>query len=118
LCQIAVVPEDRTALHRRIEHRFRAMLEAGLVEEVAGLRDRGDLGPDIPSMKAVGYRQVWGYLDGASTYEEMVNKGIAATRQLAKRQLTWLRSWSDVHRIAHAEPSLVLKILKSGSILG
>ncbi|GAA5126992.1 tRNA (adenosine(37)-N6)-dimethylallyltransferase MiaA [Alloalcanivorax gelatiniphagus] len=89
---LAVAPE-RAELHRRIEIRFRAMLEAGLVDEVAALRGRGDLHPDLPALKAVGYRQVWHYLDGDWDYMTMVEKGIIATRQLAKRQLTWLRKW-------------------------
>lgn len=87
-----IVPRDRRGLHRAIEYRFRAMLDAGLVDEVAALRRREDLHPDLPSMRSVGYRQVWNYLDGDLTYEEMVEKSLAATRQLARRQLTWLRS--------------------------
>ena len=117
LCQIGVMPEDRAELHSRIEQRFRAMLEAGFLDEVEGLRRRADLGPELPSMKAVGYRQVWLYLDGEFDYETMVARGVAATRQLAKRQLTWLRSWPEVRIIGHAELLPALKILKSGSIL-
>ena len=117
-CQVAIVPEDRHALHQRIERRFRSMLDAGFVDEVKGLRGRGDLNPGLPSIKAVGYRQVWEHLDGAYAYDEMVDKGIVATRQLAKRQLTWLRSWPDISPVAQAEPLPVLKILMSGSILG
>ena len=94
------------------------MLDAGFVDEVKGLRGRGDLNPGLPSIKAVGYRQVWEHLDGAYAYDEMVDKGIVATRQLAKRQLTWLRSWPDISPVAQAEPLPVLKILISGSILG
>ncbi len=89
---LAVAP-PRAELHRRIEQRFHAMLDAGLVEEVRRLRQRGDLHADLPAVKAVGYRQVWRYLDGEWDYPTMVEKGIVATRQLAKRQLTWLRKW-------------------------
>jgi len=92
---LAVVP-PRPELHRRIERRFTAMLEAGLVEEVAALRRRGDLHAELPAIKAVGYRQVWRYLEGDWDYPTMVEKGIIATRQLAKRQLTWLRKWPGV----------------------
>ena len=86
-------------LHQRIAARFDAMLEAesggGLIAEVQRLRARGDLHLGLPSMRCVGYRQAWEYLDGAYDYAEMREKGIAATRQLAKRQLTWLRSMPD-----------------------
>jgi len=93
------VPEERATLHRRIERRFRAMLRQGLEEEVRALWGRGDLTPDLPSMRCVGYRQILKYLSGEYTYEEMVGHGITATRQLAKHQLTWLRSESGVHWI-------------------
>lgn len=92
----ALSPPDRLVLHQKIEQRFHQMLEAGLVAEVEALFKRGDLTIDMPSMRAVGYRQVWGYLAGEYPYDEMVDKAIAATRQLAKRQLTWLRSLSDI----------------------
>jgi len=91
-------PNERSWLHARIAQRFDAMLEAGLVEEVAGLRERGDLHPDLPSMRCVGYRQVWEEMDWQTRRGGDLNryllreKGIAATRQLAKRQITWLRS--------------------------
>ena len=93
------------------------MLSAGFLDEVAQLVRRGDLGPELPSMKAVGYRQAWMYVIGNWGYDEMVARGIAATRQLAKRQLTWLRSWQDVSVIDRAELNPALKILRSGSIL-
>jgi tRNA dimethylallyltransferase len=83
--------DDRAALHRRIEQRFHAMLKLGFVGEVEGLRARGDLDLSMPSMRAVGYRQIWQYLDGEIDRERMVESALAATRQLAKRQLTWLR---------------------------
>ncbi len=92
----ALAPENRSDLHQSIEQRFRTMLEQGLVAEVERLFKRGDLDIEMPAMRAVGYRQVWGYLEGHYTYNEMTEKAIAATRQLAKRQLTWLRGMSDV----------------------
>ncbi|WP_444905279.1 tRNA (adenosine(37)-N6)-dimethylallyltransferase MiaA [Microbulbifer sp. CnH-101-E] len=96
LTQLAIIPRDRSLLHRRIELRFKRMLEAGFVQEVRGLFDRGDLHEDLPAIRAVGYRQVWQYLEGHCDYDEMVAAGIAATRQLAKRQLTWLRRWPEL----------------------
>jgi len=85
-------PPDRAVLHERLAHRFAAMMSAGFLDEVRGLRDRGDLTARHPAMRAVGYRQLWAHLDGAYDLTEAVRRGIAATRQLAKRQLTWLRS--------------------------
>jgi tRNA dimethylallyltransferase len=93
LLEVALAPTDRAALHAHIAARFAGMLAAGLIEEVEALRRRGDLAPDLPSMRAVGYRQVWAYLDGAWDRAELESRGVAATRQLARRQLTWLRSW-------------------------
>ena len=92
----AIAPQQRSVLHERIAQRFHLMLEQGFVAEVEALRQRGDLHPDLPSIRAVGYRQAWSYLQGDCTYEEMIERGIIATRQLAKRQFTWLRSWADV----------------------
>ena len=83
--------DDRAVLHRRIEERFHAMLRLGFVDEVACLRERGDLDLSLPSMRCVGYRQIWRYLEGVECRERMIEIAIAATRQLAKRQLTWLR---------------------------
>jgi len=91
LLKLALVPDDRTLLHQRIESRFRSMLAAGLVDEVRRLYERGDLTPELPAMRAVGYRQIWLYLAGKIGYDEMVEQAIVATRQYAKRQLTWLR---------------------------
>ncbi|MBL4783508.1 MAG: tRNA (adenosine(37)-N6)-dimethylallyltransferase MiaA [Porticoccaceae bacterium] len=99
IVQLALIPTDRAALHRRIEQRFTAMLDQGFVDEVKALRQRGDLSTDLPAVRAVGYRQIWAYLDGDCTYEEMQARGVASTRQLAKRQLTWLRGWADLHRL-------------------
>lgn len=102
LLTIALEPADRAALHARIDARFRAMLAAGLVDEVRALRDRGDLHAGLPSMRCVGYRQAWAWLDdvergerGAARRDAFVAQGIAATRQLAKRQLTWLRGMPE-----------------------
>ncbi|CAG4886527.1 tRNA (adenosine(37)-N6)-dimethylallyltransferase MiaA [Paraburkholderia saeva] len=92
---IALEPSDRGVLHARIEKRFDAMLAAGLVDEVRRLRERDDLHPDLPSMRCVGYRQVWEYLDGETDYDTMRDKGVFATRQLCKRQLTWLRAMPE-----------------------
>jgi tRNA dimethylallyltransferase len=100
LLKLVRAPSDREALRARIALRFRTMLEQGLVEEVARLRARGDLTADLPSMRSVGYRQVWSYLDGALDAEEMCLKGIVASRQLAKRQLTWLRAETATHWLA------------------
>ncbi|MCQ4317092.1 tRNA (adenosine(37)-N6)-dimethylallyltransferase MiaA [Stutzerimonas zhaodongensis] len=97
VAQLSVAPAQRSVLHQRIEQRFVAMVEQGFVEEVELLRGRGDLHPELPSMRSVGYRQVWKYLDGACSRDEMVQLGVIATRQLAKRQLTWLRGWEGVH---------------------
>ncbi|MCT9123927.1 tRNA (adenosine(37)-N6)-dimethylallyltransferase MiaA [Cupriavidus gilardii] len=89
---IALEPSDRAVLHARIEARFDAMLGGGLLDEVERLRSRGDLHPGLPSIRCVGYRQAWEYLDGHCDFATMRERGIAATRQLCKRQLTWLRS--------------------------
>ena len=96
LLELALVPADRAWLHARINRRFDAMLDAGLVEELSGLRQRFALHPDLPSMRCVGYRQAWRHLDGEITRDELEAQGAAATRQLAKRQLTWLRGWQGV----------------------
>ena len=90
-------PASREELHERINRRFLAMLDNGLVEEVEQLAARGDLHPDMPAMRSVGYRQVWAWLRGEFTRDEMVERGQAATRQLAKRQMTWLRSEQACH---------------------
>lgn len=96
---MGMIPRDRKALHEQIARRFHGMLESGLVEEVRSLHARADLHAALPAMRSVGYRQVWEYLDGLSDYQTMIDKAIAATRQLAKRQLTWLRSWPELQEI-------------------
>jgi tRNA dimethylallyltransferase len=92
---ISLEPSDRAALHARIAQRFDAMLDAGLLNEVQGLRARGDLHPGLPSVRCVGYRQMWSHLDGEVDLDTAREQAIAATRQLAKRQLTWLRAQPD-----------------------
>ncbi|MFC0400635.1 tRNA (adenosine(37)-N6)-dimethylallyltransferase MiaA [Paraburkholderia rhizosphaerae] len=92
---VALEPSDRSVLHARIAQRFDAMLAAGFIEEVERLRARGDLHAGLPSMRCVGYRQAWEYLDGTVDYGTMRDKGVFATRQLCKRQLTWLRAMSE-----------------------
>ncbi len=120
VAQLAIAPLDRQVLHERIARRFQLMLEQGFVEEVEALRRRGDLHAALPSIRAVGYRQAWDYLEGRLTHDEMAERGIIATRQLAKRQFTWLRSWSDVHwldSLAGDNLSRTLKYLESVAIL-
>lgn len=92
LIELAIVPSDRSKLHQRIEDRFDAMLDRGLVDELRGLRARYALTPNLPSMRCVGYRQTWRHLEGGLDRDELRDRGIFATRQLAKRQLTWLRT--------------------------
>ncbi|WP_330961605.1 tRNA (adenosine(37)-N6)-dimethylallyltransferase MiaA [Photobacterium sp. 53610] len=94
--QFAITPKDRAILHQRIEQRFDNMIKAGFEQEVRALYERGDLHPDLPSVRCVGYRQMWDYFDGNCTLDEAIYRGICATRQLAKRQITWLRSWKDL----------------------
>lgn len=117
--QFAIAPKERAELHRRIELRFEKMIEAGFEEEMKALYARNDLHPDLPSIRCVGYRQMWDYLDGDCTLEEAVYRGICATRQLAKRQITWLRSWDDLtwldsENIDHAVETLSNAIASDG----
>ncbi|MCX8602535.1 MULTISPECIES: tRNA (adenosine(37)-N6)-dimethylallyltransferase MiaA [unclassified Gilliamella] len=93
--QLAIMPQDRAELHQRIEQRFLQMLDQGFEDEVKTLMQRSDLHLNLPSIRCVGYRQMWEYLTGDVSYDEMVFKGICATRQLAKRQITWLRGWQQ-----------------------
>ena len=95
LGKLVLAPADRVLLQQRIEQRFDAMLAAGFADEVRRLYRRADLGPELPAMRAVGYRQAWAWLEGRLSYEEMVIQAIVATRQYAKRQLTWLRGEED-----------------------
>jgi tRNA dimethylallyltransferase len=112
--KIALVPHDREHLRERIAQRFHLMLEQGFIDEVGTLMARGDLTMELPSMRCVGYRQIWQYLEKTMDYTQMVEKGITATRQLAKRQMTWLRkelncNFFDVDKKKHLE---ILKKLK------
>lgn len=106
LLQLGLLPADRAVLHERIARRFQMMLEQGLIAEVRALYERGDLHADLPAIRAVGYRQVWRYLDGCIDPEAMRAEAIAATRQLAKRQLTWLRRWPELKSIQLGEAAL------------
>jgi tRNA dimethylallyltransferase len=117
LFEIAIMPPDRAALHMRIEARFDKMLASGFLAEVQSLYDRGDLDENLPSIKAVGYKQAWSHIQGNIDYATMRETAIIATRQLAKRQYTWLRSWKDLHVIESADVDEALKILQSDSIL-
>lgn len=104
--KLALLPQDRAPLHERIARRFDLMLDQGLLDEVRALRQRGDLQPELPAIRAVGYRQAWEYLDGAYDAAELRNRGIFATRQLAKRQMTWLRSELDARVLDPEQPGL------------
>ena len=109
-------PEPRKKLHERIAKRYDIMIEQGFEQEVRALYERGDLTAEHNSIRCVGYRQMWSYLEGEMTLDEMIERGIIATRQLAKRQLTWLRSWPCLTWFDSLKPGMideVLKLLKS-----
>lgn len=108
--KLVLCPENREILHQRIEKRFEQMMEFGLINEVKALYQRGDLHADMPSMRVVGYRQVWQYLEGKLGESELLYRGIVATRQLAKRQLTWLRSEQNVRWINTEEADFATQI--------
>lgn len=107
---IALIPGERKVLHQRITTRFEQMMAQGLVEEVRALRQRYDLHPDLPSMRCVGYRQAWQFIDGEINATQLLETGLAATRQLAKRQLTWLRSTPDVIEIDCLSANLLQQV--------
>jgi tRNA dimethylallyltransferase len=109
---IALLPEDRNLLHKTINTRFQAMLDLGFVEEVDKLFKRGDLHENLPAIRTVGYRQIWNYLLNNISYTEMQDLAIIATRQLAKRQLTWLRSWQALNIFNSYDKENVKKILE------
>ena len=117
ILQFAIVPEQREVLHRRIEQRFHKMIELGFQQEVEKLYRRPDLNENLPSIRCVGYRQMWEYLRGDYDHDEMVFRGICATRQLAKRQITWLRGWtSPIQWLDSLQPAQALeKVLTSVS---
>jgi len=108
--QLALMPGSRALLHERIAARFQQMLAQGLVDEVRGLYQRGDLSIDLPSIRSVGYRQVWEYLAGHIDAAAMQENALAATRQLAKRQITWLRTWPDCQLIESEAPDLLQQV--------
>lgn len=116
LLTLALAPSKRAVLHQRIEERFDAMLAAGLLDEVRGLRQKYRLNPQLPSMRCVGYRQAWAHLAGEDDYATMRFKGIAATRQLAKRQLTWQRqfkeNWPELSEVDCLDSQLTEKVLE------
>lgn len=109
---ISLEPGDRSWLHGRIAERFDAMLAAGFIDEVKALRARGDLMPELPSMRCVGYRQAWEALNGEYPISELRDKGIFATRQLAKRQITWLRSMPQRQVVACDDPAALQQVLE------
>lgn len=113
---LGIAPTERSLLHERIALRLNQMFDQGFVEEVEGLKQRDDLHAELPAIRSVGYRQVWEYLDAQSSYEEMRDKALFATRQLAKRQLTWLRKWPNLHWLESTDKDILsnsLKILDS-----
>ncbi len=110
VCCLGLWPGERSWLHTRIAQRFDQMLNDGLEQELRDLRQRYVLHPDLPAMRAVGYRQMWQYLEGELNWQDMRERGIIATRQLAKRQMTWMRSWPDLVRLDCLDPSLPVRI--------
>ncbi|MGB0468891.1 MAG: tRNA (adenosine(37)-N6)-dimethylallyltransferase MiaA [Pontibacterium sp.] len=112
LVSLAVMPADRSQLHERIALRFQIMLEQGFEAEVRALWERGDLDLSMPSVRCVGYRQMWEYFSGLWDYDTMQDKGVIATRQLAKRQVTWLRSWENLHWLEANDADIVSNALK------
>lgn len=109
---MGIAPEQRSVLHQRIAQRFNTMLEQGLVDEVRSLHSSGKVNANMPSIRCVGYRQVWDYLERRLSYSDMTERGIIATRQLAKRQLTWLRSWPNLHWLDSLDEKLLDRALK------
>ena len=112
LVKLIVAPANREALHDRIRQRFLAMIEHGVIDEVRALYERGDLHADLPSIRAVGYRQVWAYLEGEYDRDTMIKRGIIATRQFAKRQFTWLRREEDALRYVSEDEGLAEAVLR------
>jgi len=112
IIKLIVAPSQREVLHARIAQRFRAMLAQGFIEEVRKLLMREDLPPTLPALRAVGYRQVWQYLTGELAENQLSEQAIIATRQLAKRQLTWLRSETQAHWFDSQQPTVAQQVLK------
>ena len=111
ILQLAITPKERSTLHDRIAQRYEQMIALGFEQEVMKLKSRGDLHTDLPSIRCVGYRQMWQYLDGEYDYDEMIFRGICATRQLAKRQLTWLRNWPNLHWLITDDATNLAQVL-------
>jgi tRNA dimethylallyltransferase len=111
ILQFAITPKERSILHKRIEFRYQQMVKQGFEQEVTKLKARGDLHDNLPSIRCVGYRQMWQYLNGEFDHKEMVFRGICATRQLAKRQLTWLRSWQNLHWLTTDDKKNLAQVL-------
>lgn len=111
ILQFAITPEERSTLHARIELRYQQMIEQGFEQEVIKLKARSDLHENLPSIRCVGYRQMWQYLNDEFDHEEMIFRGVCATRQLAKRQLTWLRSWQNLHWLTTDDESNLSQVL-------
>jgi tRNA dimethylallyltransferase len=118
LAAFAVVPEDRVELYRRIDERFLAMMDEGFLDEVRALRERGDLHADLPSVRSVGYRQLWAYVAGECGLDEAIAAGQRATRNLAKRQLTWLRgdtAWQRARPLVDQELAPIVRVITEAS---
>jgi len=109
--QFAITPKERSTLHQRIELRYQQMIAQGFKQEVIELKKRGDLHENLPSIRCVGYRQMWQYLNNEVDHQEMIFKGVCATRQLAKRQLTWLRSWPDLQWLTTDDETNLAQVL-------
>ena len=112
LKQFCIAPDDRKVLHQRIAQRFQLMIDTGFQSEVERLKNRGDLHLNLPSIRCVGYRQMWQFLDGDYDFNEMREKSLAATRQLAKRQLTWLRGWENIQPLNTFSSNNMSKVIK------
>jgi len=111
ILQLAITPKERSVLHDRIAQRYQQMIDLGFEQEVLKLKARSDLHHDLPSIRCVGYRQMWQYLEGDFDHKEMIFRGVCATRQLAKRQLTWLRNWPDLHWLTTDDKSNLSQVL-------
>jgi tRNA dimethylallyltransferase len=111
ILQFAITPKERSTLHERIALRYQQMIAQGFEQEVITLKKRTDLHEDLPSIRCVGYRQMWQYLSGECDHEEMLFRGVCATRQLAKRQLTWLRNWPNLNWLTTDDEDNLSKVL-------
>lgn len=109
--QFAITPHERSTLHNRIERRYQQMMSQGFEQEVVQLKERGDLHENLPAIRCVGYRQMWQYLHGEFDHDEMIFRGVCATRQLAKRQLTWLRNWNNLHWLTTEDETNLAQVL-------